>query len=531
MIGTNALRRIAATAALVLVALAVSAGTGCRPDRSDEPPARRDPAMLKLTVTCERSDYVPGNDVRLDLRLTNAGEDAVEITDPQDPSNAELEYVVSGPKWPSGRTFTRRSAAAESETGKPGAPKSPVRVAAGATWQTRVSLSRVADLSAPGEYRVRVRLMRPGGDTVESDESVFRIGAGQAGAIHLAVGLSDTRGQGEGALVVGGELHTFEFQEGSPEISEADVGAVVHRGKVGNATDVSIPARNTPFFDELVRWVVWLDDASVKALRTMDKTPLSVALPGEAACLVQPALRTKGGPVEVLALARDRRAVSLARFDRIPGSGGGLAGPAAGTLAWTAALPGEARSAVAALGPVTGGSERHLAFAAETTAGIEVFHARFAEAGLAGAFDSVRVERTPAPRLVASSTPALHVDGDGVAWASFLALAGDRALWIEARFPGGGTGAPEVNVTDLGAPGATPSGGAVVYATDAKSAIVRRDVALLLDGGQLVRWDGKALVDVQPRGTPTRPLLLVAGKSVTYLLAIDADRGPHLEPL
>jgi len=518
--------------------------------------------MITLNVQCERSDYFPGNDVRLDVQIRKGGASPLEIQDPQDPANGEIEYLVVGPSWPAGAKLSQRSAAAKS-----GATRAdqqafpPVKIEADSTWETRVSLSALADLSAMGEYRVRVRLARPGADPVESREEVFRVGPLRERAVHLAVGVSATRGQGEGVLLERGELHTFEFSESAPEIAEADVRNLIHRASVGQATDVAIPARNTPFFDELIRWVVWLDDAAVKALTSVDTTPASVTLPTQAACLVKPPLKTKGGPVEVLVLLRDRKSMALARFEQVATPGPDSVRQAAGALAWTTPLPAEARVITAALGPVQLGSERHVAFAANTTHGIEIFHARYGATGLTGPLArrpiegrpsrsaSGRVELAEEPkasvvlvgeavepghtlRLLEGATAGLHVDERGEAWASFLVIAGQRTLWIEARFPSGAPAPPQLRACDL-APldGVAPTDGAVLYVGDPTSKILRREVLLGFEGNRLARWNGSALVPVPAHGKVAKPLLMVAGQKVTYLLQTDEAHGPHLEPL
>jgi hypothetical protein len=519
--------------------------------------SRRAEDMISLDVQCERSDYVPGGDVRLLLRVKNAGAGAVHIADPQDPANAELEYAVVGPSWPKGKTFNLRAQAAESGASTSREePFAPANIDAGASFETSVSLSSLADLSALGEYHVRVRLVRDGG-AVESNECVFRVGGFETSALHVATGIAETRGEGEGALVDRGQLHTFEVREGSPEIAEADAGNVIHRVAVGKGADPAVPARNTPFFDEMVRWIVWLEGASVKALTSIDETPAAVTLPYEGASLVKPPLKTKNGPVEALVLARDKKALQLVRFDRPVPANADAARVGVGTLGWSAPLPAEARAIVAALGPALRGSERHVAFAANTPKGIDVFHVRYGDSGLSGAPVAVHIEQKPPPpktelaedagagfaylpfsvdggqppRLLDGATPALHVDEKGGAWASFVAVAGARALWIEAHFPAGGAPADKPRVTELSPLGAALVDGAAAYISGASHEIVRREVVLLLQGQKLARWDGSKLVTLPGHGTPARPLVLVPGQDVTYLVHVEKTRGPHLEPL
>lgn len=552
-------------AALIWLGVATLTGAGLRSERPNQLPKNPDRknVMITLNVKGERSDYIPGSEVRLDVQIKNGGASAITIADPQDPSNGEMEYLVGGPFWLTERKFTQRMATAASGAASGGGESfPPVTIDPGSAFETSVSLSALADLSAIGEYRVRLCLGRPEASPVEAEECVVRVRGVRASAVDVALGVSDNWDEGEGAFIEHGELHTFEFRESSPEISEADTGEVIHRASVGKATDVAIPARNTPFFDELVRWVVWLDGPSVKAMTSVETVPASVKLPTEATCLIKSPLKTKGGPVEAFVLARDRKSVVLVKFDRVATPGPDPVRQAAGSLGWTVPLPAEAHTIAAALGPVALGSERHIVFAANTANGIEIFHARVGEKGLESPFASGRIQCKPArtgagggaglaeegsgrvtflpdsieaahiPRLLERGTPALHVDERGDVWASFLALADKRAFWIEARFARGDAVPPTLRVTEL-APldKGIPTDGAILYVGDRTSSIRRREVALMIDGERLTRWMGNALVPVHIHGTVAKPLLIVPGSAISYLLHMDEAPGPHLEPL
>jgi hypothetical protein len=286
----------------------------------------------------------------------------------------------------------------------------------------------------------------------------------------------------------------------------------------------------------MIRWVVWVDGATLSALTSAGRKPGSVTLAAAPSAIVKPPLKTHGGPVEVLTLSVDSKTLQLVTFERIQ-AGSGVAKPV-GAAQWTAALPAEARAVAAALGPVARSSTRHVAFAAHTPQGVEVFHARYASGGSLEPFESVRFEIEPAAadvgpgrivRCLEGATPALHVDTEGDAWASFIAVEGERGVWIEAHFPA--AGAPKkssVTGVWLGGPLVT---GAALYVADPVSAIVRRELVVEKADASLARWDGHAMVPASPPGVPGRPMALLGGQDATYVLCIDETRGPHLEPL
>ncbi len=191
-------------------------------------------------------------------------------------------------------------------------------------------------------------------------------------------------GEGDGAFIHRGAgeapslRYSFSFIETRPDIGETKIRGPILRTSVdANATDVGVPWRNTPFYDELIQWIVWREGRAVMAISNTGQRA-SLELPEEPATLVMPPLKTKGGPVEVLALSNTKKELTLVRF-----TPAGLA-----QLGWSAPLPAVPSVVTTALGPVGLGSERHVGFAAPSGNGIELFHGRFTETGALGRFAS-----------------------------------------------------------------------------------------------------------------------------------------------
>jgi predicted regulator of Ras-like GTPase activity (Roadblock/LC7/MglB family) len=135
------------------------------------------------------------------------------------------------------------------------------------------------------------------------------------------------------------------------------------------------------------------------------------------------------------------------------------------------------------------------------------------------------------PRLIASVPPVLFVDHKDRAWVGFVAVEGEKLIWLEARFTEGFfRDGLEVSATPLGPLDGLPRAGALFYnASEDDEALGRREAVLQLANGVLVRLKDGILQRMSAQGTPTSPILLAAGRNVTYLLLTDPARGSFLE--
>jgi hypothetical protein len=486
--------------------------------------------MIEYQVSPARDNYAFGEDIDIRIDITNKGREPIAVPDPSIAANTQPTFWISGPGFAAEVAFTgsRRLSAAEVAAASPA--QKLLTIAPGASWANIFALNRIVKLQVPGEYRLRSQLAFQQGTAI-SKERTFHLGPLEISSIHLGLGerLLES-GEGEGAFIrrggSGGSLFTFVFREMLPSIGEATIEKAISRCPVSaDATDIGVPWRNTAFFDEMLRWVVWREGRGVKALSSVMRTPISLDLPAEPAYLVRPPLKTNGGPVEVLAVSKDRGSVQLASFSGQPGEA-----PQA-KLAWTAKLPGGAMQTVAALGPQSSGSERHFALVCPREHGFEVFHAIWKEGGALGEFRSVRVETG---RPLSGSAPAMFIAGNGSVHVSVVGVTGgdDRSgIVAEAIFPPGARRAEPMRAVAFERLPARLTKAAILYVGH-QGTLGRRDVVLALENGQILKLDGAGQpVPTSSQGTTTTPILLAPGKSVTYAFFIDRIKGLYVDSI
>ena len=340
-------------------------------------------------------------------------------------------------------------------------------------------------------------------------------------SVDLSYGIAPMQnGEGEGAFLQptadGLALIAFEYHETHPAIREVSLGARITRRTVPvNATDVRVPQRNGPFFSDLRRHIVWREGRTVKTLINTGEE-FALALPFDVAELVSPAIKADGGTVEVLALSASRRQLALVRFfDK--------SDPA---LVWTVDLPMLATFVTCAMGPVSRGSERHIAIVGTATDGT-----------LAVGLSRVAGDQ-PAPftvrsvsdlRLVTNARVGMHVSGDGRLTVGLLVQrSGGSLALFETRVTGN---EHQDVVHDVGTFAEPVSGGAVLYTSNALGELSRRDAAMVLGDGTVMRIgaDGGA-TRAMMQGRVVDHVNLVPGRQGPFILYFDPDRGPKLEP-
>lgn len=488
--------------------------------------------MISYEASSDKQDYIAGEQIRLLMRVENQGPETAELPDPQHPASDQPTIGLIGPGFPQGKLFSNLTAlkvASGDESFVP-PPAATVRIEPGQSWQGFSTLTRMAQVREPGEYRMRSSLAFQG-QRKASEEKRFQVHAVDPSSIHLGLGSRPYKSASGEAVFIqksqnSASVYVTRFNEDRPDIAEMSTNAPIHRATVSaGATDAVSPWRNDSFFGELLQWIVWREGRSIKSLSTVMSTPLSVELPAEPAYLVYPPLKTTGGPVEVLAVSPASDAVTLVEFSSSPVG----ENPSAKAL-WTERLPGTPAGITAALAPISQQSARHLALTVEKPLGFTVFHSRYNGSGRLEPFRQVAVETG---RLLPAVPPALFVDGSGRVKVAVLTVSAENAHscnLVEIEFGPSGDPVGNPRALNLALPG-PPSAATILYSQN-EGEPLRRDLVVAVQGHGLVHLDHTGhMIPVSVQGTPTSPILLAPGKEVTYVLYLDPKRGLYFEAL
>jgi len=488
--------------------------------------------MITYQAKPDRNDYIAHEKVNVQIRIVNDSLEPLELPDPEGAASEQPSFTLVGPDFPEGETFNPRSRYKEPEEAARASkvPRLMIQIPPHSVWEKSLSYDSL-DVSTPGEYRLSSRLEWQG-IKAESAEHRFRVASVNPDSIHLGLGIRPFgSGEGAGAFIQHGTdsnwLFSFEFLENAPGIMEAKLRKPIRRIPVGaNATDIAVPWRNSPFFNELVQWLVWREGRSLKFLANTSEIPVSFDFPAEPDYLVRPPLKTTKGPVEVLALAGAE--LYLASYPAQLG-----VEEQAVKLVWKTALPAKPTGIGAALAPASQGSARHIAFVVPDAQGFAIYHSRYLENAPPEPFQSVRV---PQRRLLGQTPPALFVDKEGQAHVGILAFAKPAedvlGSWIEIRFDPNGQPIGQPQETALGPVPTKPLAGAWMFVDDKQGNVSRREAVLELADQRILKMSQQGrLVPAHIQASPARPLQLAPGRDVSYLLYLDPRHGLYLEPL
>jgi hypothetical protein len=478
--------------------------------------------MIVFEIDLRQSVFLAQEAIELQLRITNSGDAPEEAPDPQTLLNTQPVYGLAGPGGAKPILFSQWTRFGR---GRPTPPANKMlTIAPGQTWQGSVPLHRLTHIEEEGEYRIAAALAWKGGNARAKDIS-FQLVRPNPVSIHVGQGVRPIdqalgqivflQGEGEARSV-----YSIGFRESDPNNSEVGLDPTRRRVTVGaGATEIMSPWRNTPFFDEMLQWIVWREGRSIKALSTVDKIPAAVDLPSEPDLLVHPALKTKDGPVEVLAVKG--KTISLVSVPPRPKS--------QAVVAWHAELPAMPGSITAALGPPDKGSPRHLAFAVKGAKGIEIRHGLYTNSGLSG-FQTAHADG--GGTMLEGVPLELTVTGDGVAHVAVVQSrdGGKSLALVEFQFGGGGGGRPKVHVREL--PALTePAVGGVVHYVTVNGSITRTDI-VVSSGGDL--WNigaSGSFLKIEPRRAFVTPLTMIPGLELSYLLYQTTSGGFQFVPL
>lgn len=476
--------------------------------------------MILYQIQISQPECLLREEVSLNVSVVNQGSETVNVPSPEAAKNSMPFFAISGPAFAQTRTFSNWSATHPEGSEPP--PNQEIALAPGETWTGVLPLTSLLPLRVPGDYRIGSVLVA-GAEQARSPDQAFRVSALDPSSIDLGTGLRP-QDVGVGSIVFlqrgrdTATLYATRFDELDPTNSELVIASLVRRVQVSpDATDVSSPHRNTPFFDEFLQWIVWREGRTLKVLNTAASVPGSFDFPTDIASLVRPTLKTKNGPVEVLALSADRRQLLLVTIPPVLHS--------KPTLAWQTELPGLPAYVTAALGPVEKGNTRHIALAIPREAGFDILTATYRDGQRPGPFQVTHVERG---KLLPNNPLTMSVTGDDAAHVAVVVQTGEKQYAIVEITSDAHPATPLV--TPVRGEFGRVTASSVLYTV--KEGELVRSTTLLLADGALRNVDQHGLPHSLPsRVRPLVPLLVTSGKDRDYLLCSARDGSLYFQPL
>jgi hypothetical protein len=487
---------------------------------------RQGVAKVKLDLRVPRERFLLGEDVSVELTLTNTGTAPVAVPKLKSTLNPQPVYRLTGPGLAEGVSLTYRDVklpAAERE----GGPETPetTTLGPGAFLETGFSLNQWQKLDRAGRYTLSARIDWGGWAAAsQTVEFVMENAAYQQASLGVDLFSSSTRtlrvvwtSRADGRQVIG---ESFLYEK-RPDLGELHVtgSRIIH--EVGpQATEPFCPWTNYDRSDGAGGWHGWREGQRLFAIAMGEEKPQSFDLGSDRAKLVRPALMLRNGEMDVFYLSPDGRELGMVRF-HTPGEG--AARPP--EEAWRVALPEPAVSARAALGRESAGSRRVVALLSQ--------HGTLTAVRLARVQDT-RVELGNAVLIkdanaLPESEPGAVIAADGTIHvaAVFARDPGRKeAALLEAHFPATTGGEVSVRVRPEGVLESPLASSSVAYPATESSDAVPHVIDRLADGS-LRFSQGTASVPA----APAMPLDVLRMSGATYLLLLRPQGGPELFPL
>lgn len=478
---------------------------------------------MKLELHIPRKRYLLGENVSVDLRLTNTGSAAIQAPELFNTLNSQPVYRLTGPSIDQSVAFTYRDmklSVAEREVAP--AMSKTATIEPGEYLETDLVLNQLKPLTHPGSYTLSARIDWNGW-SAEAQPVTFEMEASDFQHASLGVDLFSSSTRTLRVVWIsragsGNILGESFFYEKRPDLGEIQVtGTRIIYTAGPQAAEPFCPWTNYDRADGAGSWHGWREGSRLFAIAMGGEKPQSFNLPSDQAKVIRPALMLRNGDLQVFYLSADRRTLGMIRF-YTPGK----AGAKPPEEVWRLPLPDAVISARVALGPESAGSRRAVALLSQHEGRIAVRLARLQEARAELSDPLMIADAHAAPDCELAATfaadGAFHVAG------VFTKDAGRRqAAMFEARFalvPGGENG---VKVTMLGALENPLAASAVAYSAAEAADVAPYAVLQLADGS----WR----YNLRPFRVPAAsvmPLELLRSGGATYVLLLRAQAGPEL---
>lgn len=486
---------------------------------------------VKIHIDLKKHRYVVGESIDLDVEVINTSSSTVQVPDLSSPNNSEPRFLLRGPQYPQGVTFSRRSARLRGRAA--GANEGAVELrplAPGGTLEDGLSVEELQALRKPGQYTLTAQL-DAGGFAAISETLTFTLEANAylAASVSADAAVSTARspqaiwlGEGGGHRRIG----TASFYEKRPDL--ADLRRTGLRSLVDVGPDAVNPLRPWANYDraeELGDWCAWQEGDVLRALPVGADSSQRFALGDPGWRVVPPALMTRSGNMDVFALSADGHTLRMIQF-HAPVPGGQ---PKAPEALWSLPVDDPALEAAAALGPEKSGSHRWVVLVSQRGDDLRL---EFFDCGEGAKPGARRTVELPAAHAVARSAPALSVGLDGTVSCAVVASggsAGHDLMMLEARFAVDPTSPPIHTVTTIGRAIGKVHAAVSCYPVSPGVSPTPRWAAVF-DGGAVLYGGGSAKRLTLARAAAL-PLQLLCSQNSTYLLTLDHESGPQFTPL
>jgi hypothetical protein len=362
---------------------------------------------------------VAGEDIFVDLALTNHGSAPLEVPDPESSANWQPTFTVSGP-GPNDRVTFDRLGLARGRPSRPLLDTSAVLLAIppGVTWRGRLCLGEVARVGVPGRYVIGSRLAW-GGLAIEAAPAQLTVTPLRA--VSAVVGLGGTA-SGEPEIAAawlhrdGDESALFfaTFTERAAPMTGLVRRSVTRLARAApGASSPACPLAEHSLEEDWFGWAAFCEGDAIVAAPTNGDAAARLVLDFTPDAVLLPAIQHPGHDLDLFLLARAAGAPAASLLALTRFADGDFAADAAGRVVWTCPLPFTAASGAVTAQPGTGSRLRHAAFVEAAPGCVRIHHALIDGRGPPLRFevvtlDDVEVLDDAPPALFAARSGALH---------------------------------------------------------------------------------------------------------------------------
>lgn len=471
-------------------------------------------STMELELILPRRLYLTGEQISVDIQLTNTGTVAVDAPTLDSPANSQPVYRLQGPSYPHGVTFNFRDSRLGARTLPAGEP-STHHLMPSATMATGFTLNSIKPVSEPGEYSISARIDW-GGWSAEAAPVKFHVEKAAFVESSLGVDVYSRSARTVRAVWIaetaGGRLLGESFlYEKRPDLGEVNVtGTRIIRQIGPKATNAFCPWINFDRIESRKFWHGWQEGASLLAFSDDEPGPRSFNMGSSKAQIVQPAFMSRSGDLEVLVLSEDRKTLRLVRFLPEPTSS-----PA---VAWSIELPEPAVAVRLGIGPRPEGGHRVAAAISQSGLKMAVYLIRCGE-------NSAKVDPPvlfDSAFVLPHSEPGVGIAVDGSVHASVLFAKHPGLRTLAVAELTSRTGQIDITTSDAGRTDAAVSQAWIAYPADLESPPVSSWLIRTAKGSS----GGGDLPKPVTAAAPVVGFLQIS--SAKYALTLDSHRGPRL---